>query len=96
MIRPIEQHERIHPRDLPERVRQTEGVPDSHSRDFSYSVKQAEDKEKRRQQNETPEEEDRYEASEQSEKNPSDTSDQPPPRNPANPSPDNGGIDITI
>lgn len=94
MIRPIEQHERIHPRELPERIHRVEGTDDAHAREFSIAVRHADDQHKRNHPDDSPPE-DTYEASEQ------------PPQSDEKPlqshekdqseSPDeDGGIDITV
>jgi hypothetical protein len=95
MIRPVEQHERIHPRELPDRVHRTEGVPDAHGRDFSLTVRQADEKHRERARDGADTGEDRYEASEQSADTP-ESEQHPNEKHDPEKATDQGGIDITV
>jgi hypothetical protein len=62
MIRPVEQHERLHPKEYVDRVRKAEGSPEAEARDFSYLVREV-DHHKQQQQSDSDFGEDTYEAS---------------------------------
>ncbi|MBI5058327.1 hypothetical protein HZB60_00940 [candidate division KSB1 bacterium] len=97
MIRPVEQHERLHPKEYLDRVRKAEGTPEVEPRDFSYVVREA-DQRKHDQSSGSEFGADSYEASDQqSGESPADEQQQPHPdeRDPRRPA-DDGSLDVTV
>ncbi|MDD5088171.1 MAG: hypothetical protein PHI18_05170 [bacterium] len=92
MIRPLEDHERLHPSNYVNRVKQAEGTPASSSRDFSYQIEEADRDGKHRQPPGREFGEDTYE--------PGDENSEPEPTKPASPHKttpsDDGTLDIVV
>ncbi|MBU0509506.1 hypothetical protein KKH27_11815 [bacterium] len=93
MIRPLEHHERLHPTEYVNRVKQTEATHSSSSRDFSYEIEEASRESKGREHPGRELGEDTYEPSENesppSKEEPVPVKDEPPP-------PDDGSLDIVV
>jgi len=93
MIRPLENHERLHPSEYLNRVRQPEAAVPSSSRDFSYQIEEADREGKHREPPGREFGEDTYEPAEEeaeSEKK----EPVPPPED--SPRPDDGTLDIVV
>ncbi|MFZ5434402.1 MAG: hypothetical protein ACOZB3_11605 [Calditrichota bacterium] len=95
MIRPIENHERLHPSEYLNRVRQTDPTGSASTRDFSYEIEEVVREEKHPKQQEQELGEDIYEPSEE-EQTPHDSEQKQQPKRPGPPSPDEGQLDIVV
>ena len=93
MIRPLENHERLHPSEYVNRIKQAEATPASSSRDFSYQIEEADREGKHRPPPGREFGEDTYEPtdedSESEHKKPASPHDEATP-------PDDGTLDIVV
>ena len=95
MIRPIENHERLHPSEYLNRVKKTDPVDSSSARDFSYEIEEVIHEKKHHEQQKQEPGEDVYEPSEE-EKPPENSDSEQPHERHASPGPDEGQLDIVV
>ena len=94
MIRPVEQHERLHPKEYLDRVRKAEATPESEPRDFAYFVRET-DHQKHEHPSDSDFGEDTYEASDESPDD--DAASQPRPEpDQSKPPREDGSLDLTV